>query len=305
MALIEEVRAVPDMSGDTRVRVFRRGFQGDPEESEGMEVDAYLVVTQRYIVVLDTLLCLEDVGSMMQTLPTDLAGRQVLVVNSHADWDHSWGNAYFMGEHAAPIIAHDHCLLRMQSEEARAGLREYQERYAIFRSVVLVPPTVTFEQQLTIHGGDLTIELLATPGHHPDHIAAWLPELRLLLAFDAAEMPLPLIENAACAPLMFASLERMIALQPLRVLCSHGKTTSPDQLQANLAYLREIEQRCQTLLTTRRPEAADLEQGAALIDYPLDEVLAAINEPVDRRFYGRAHDNNVRSIMGWLSGLGL
>ncbi|MDQ2902213.1 MAG: MBL fold metallo-hydrolase [Ktedonobacteraceae bacterium] len=305
MALIEEVRAVPEMSGDARVHVFRRGFQGAAEEFEGMEVDAYLVVSERYIVVLDTLLCPEDVAFMMQTVSTNLAGRQVLVINSHADWDHSWGNAYFTGERAAPIIAHDHCLLRMQSEEARAGLTEYQERYAIFHSVVLVPPTVTFEQQLTIHGGDLTIELLATPGHHPDQIAAWLPELRLLLAFDAAEMPLPLIENAACAPLMFASLERMIALQPLRVLCSHGKTTSPEQLQANLAYVREIEQRCQTLLTKRRPDAAELEQGAALIDYPLDEVLATINEPVDRRFYGWAHDNNVRSIMGWLSGLGL
>src|SRR5207253_3599574 len=64
--------------------------------------------------------------------------------------------------------------------------------------------------------------------------------------FDAVEKPVPLIESAVGAPYMFATLESLIALQPQRVLCSHGKTTSPQLVQDNLSYLREIEQRCRS-----------------------------------------------------------
>ncbi|GAC1627668.1 MAG: hypothetical protein NVS4B7_17040 [Ktedonobacteraceae bacterium] len=220
MSTTEDVFLVPEMSTDSRVRVFRRTFDAIAE-FEGMEVDAYVVLTDSYLLVFDTLLGPADVSAMMQIVQNDIGKRHILVVNSHADWDHAWGNAYFQGEQAAPIIAHEHGRVRMQSDEARVELANYQRRYAIFRDVELVPPTLTFNQHFTIHDGRLTIELFPAPGHHLDHLAAWLPELRLLLAFDAVEKPLPCIENAAAVPAMFTTLEHFIALQPERVLCSH------------------------------------------------------------------------------------
>lgn len=295
----EGVFFVPAMSADRRVRVFRRTLDA-MEDFSGMEVDAYVIITERYVVVLDTMLCPEDAAAIMQMVQDELAGRTLLVVNSHVDWDHFWGNSYFREEHAAPIIAHVHSLTRLQSDEASKDLADYQHRYPLFRSVVLVPPTITFAHGLTIHGGDLTIELIPAPGHHLDHIAAWIPQLHLLLAFDAVERPLPIIEDSAAVPLMFATLERLIALQPERVLCSHGKTTSPEQIRENLAYLREIERRCRALLSTRHPTNAEIEQGALLMGYPFEEVVPAATEDVDRKFYAWAHDNNVRCIMHWL-----
>lgn len=296
----DEVRFVPDTSGDDRVRVFRR-FLAIEGEFDGMEVDAYAVITNRYIVVLDTLLCPEDMAVMMQALQGELAGRQLLVVNSHADWDHSWGNAYFTGEYTAPIIAHDYCRTRILSGEARAGLDDYQSRYPLFSSVKLVPPTLTFNDRLTIFGGDLTIELFPAPGHQPDHIAAWIPELHLLLAFDAVEKPLPIIDYAAGVQPMFNTLERFLALQPARLLCSHGSVTSPELISTNLAYLHEIEGRSRAMLSTRShaPTSAELEHTAELIGYPFDEIVPP-NETVDRTFYTWAHESNCRNIIQWL-----
>jgi glyoxylase-like metal-dependent hydrolase (beta-lactamase superfamily II) len=290
---------VPELSSDFRLRVFRRHFNAI-EEFEEMEVDAYILISDHYLVVFDTLLCPEDVNLMMQAVQDELAGRKVLVVNSHADWDHAWGNAFFSGERAAPIIAHEYGLLRMQSEEARADLSDYQRRYAIFRHVELVPPTLTFNSRLTIHDDNLTIELFAAPGHQPDHIAAWIPRMSLLLAFDAVEKPLPCIENALAVPAMFATLEGLLALQPQRVLCSHGKTTSPEQVKENLAYLREIERRCRASLQQGRPTQQELEHASKLINYSFDEVTAGSTEAVGRTFYAWAHDANVRYIMQWL-----
>ena len=299
MPTVEGIFFVPEMSTDARIRVFRRNLNL-PGEFEEMEVDAYVVVSERYVVLLDTILCPEDMAVLIQHVQHELSGRQVLVVNSHADWDHCWGNCYFTGEHAAPIIAQDYCRVRLQSDEAHTGLVDYQQRFPVFHNVVLVPPTLTFNDSFTIHGGDLTIELIPAPGHHPDHIAAWIPELRLLLAFDAVEKPLPFMEDAASVPPMFATLERFLALKPEIVLCSHGKSTSPALVKDNLAYLHEIERRSRSFLRTQRPTNAELEHAATLIGFPFDEVIANNAGPIDATFYSWAHDANVRNIVQWL-----
>jgi glyoxylase-like metal-dependent hydrolase (beta-lactamase superfamily II) len=299
MTSSQNVLFVPEMSSDPRLRVFRRTFDA-VGEFEGMEVDAYIVITTTSVVVLDTLLCPEDVESMMEMVQSDSAGRQVLVVNSHADWDHAWGNAYFSGRHYAPIIAHEHGMVRMVSEEARVELADFQQRYSIFQNVTLVPPTLTFNTGLTIHGGDLTVELMPAPGHHRDHIAAWIPELRLLLAFDAVEKPIPCLENATAVPSMLRTLEHFMALEPERVLCSHGKTTSPQLIKENLTYLHEIERRSQNLLREHQPTNDELEHATAAIHYPFDEVIEGLHDPVDRTFYSWAHDANARYILQWL-----
>jgi hypothetical protein len=127
-----------------------------------------------------------------------------------------------------------------------------------------------------------------------------MPELRLLLAFDAVEKPLPIIEGANCVPYMFTTLEQLIALQPQHVLCSHGKTTSPDQIKHNLTYIREIERRCKIVLQKRRPEETELVHASELINYPFDEVVGKKTGNIDRTFYTWAHENNCQAILKWL-----
>ena len=64
MPASKDVVFVPEMSADSRVRVFCRTFNAIGE-FEGMEVDAYIVFTGSYIVVFDTMLCPEDVSIMI------------------------------------------------------------------------------------------------------------------------------------------------------------------------------------------------------------------------------------------------
>jgi glyoxylase-like metal-dependent hydrolase (beta-lactamase superfamily II) len=322
MSTTGEIISIPELSGDSRVRVFRRTFIADTEfEGSGdmgtMEVDAYVIFTDRFVVVLDTLLCPEDMATIMQQVEPDVQGHQVFVVNSHADWDHVWGNNYFTGPHAAPILAHEYAITRLTSEEARTELAAYQRRDPLFQNVTLTLPTLTFSQQFTLHGGDLTVTLFAAPGHQPDHIAAWLPELRLLLAFDAIEWPIPLIGNAASVQPMHQTLEHFLSLHPARVLCSHtnGRTVTIELVRHNLTYLKEIERRCCHLLLKHRPTSIELEYASTLINYPFEEAIAAgiphvalTSEklpdaeavPAERSFYEWAHDNNIQFTLQWL-----
>nr|BBH87519.1 hypothetical protein KTC_22700 [Thermosporothrix sp. COM3] len=188
-------------------------------------------------------------------------------------------------------------------------LTSFQQRYpAQFSSVILTPPTATFQGTFTLYGGDLTVELFDAPGHRLDHIAAWIPELRLLLAFDAVEIPIPLIKNVAGVPSMFTTLEHFLQLNPQTVLCSHGRTASPDSIKANVAYLHKVERLCRTLLSQRLPGKAELDQPETLIGYSFEEALNDIEQiiqtsaPFDPAFYRESHEMNIQHIFQWLMG---
>ncbi len=66
MAAPEGVFFIPERSNE-RVRGFRRNF-AMTDGFEGIEVDAYVLVTDRYLVVCDTMLCPEDAATMMQMI---------------------------------------------------------------------------------------------------------------------------------------------------------------------------------------------------------------------------------------------
>ena len=299
MQLSQDIREVSEISPDPRVRVFRRSLPG-VENFEGMEVNAYVVLGESHVVILDTLLCPADMAQVMATIEPELGNRQLLCVNSHADWDHVWGNGYFDSTRHVPILAHDNCRLRLLSPEAHLELNDYKNKSTLFGQVTLLPPTLTFSEHLTIADDSLTIELLHAPGHCRDQIVAWLPAIRLLLAFDAVEMPLPCIEDSSCAPLMFSTLKRLNTLNAQHVLCSHGNTTSPTLIQENLAYLDQIAQRIKRNRHLFELEGADFEHVAESISYPFDEAIAHITEDVDRTYYGWAHEQNARAILQWL-----
>jgi glyoxylase-like metal-dependent hydrolase (beta-lactamase superfamily II) len=341
MTSSEPIISVPALQDDTRIRIFRRTFP-PLEEFADMHVDAYVIVTARSVVICDTLLCPADMAFVMQhTRPALATGRHLLVLNSHADWDHTWGNCYFTGNNRAPILAQQLSRTRLQSAEAQAELLAYQKRDTLFQHVALTPPTltwgdrdaqadgdaraytiaplqqpitsgdrdarayaiaplhqhVTFADGLTLHGGDLTLELFPAPGHSSDSSALWIPELRLLLAFDSIEAPFPLLENAQSVQPLINTLERFLALHPQHILCSHSKTADAALIHNNLAYIQKLVQRCHTLLLNHHPTDAEMQHPSELLASPFVEFAGEVDGTPAATFYQQAHEDNIRSIL--------
>ncbi|HEY7348741.1 MAG TPA: MBL fold metallo-hydrolase [Ktedonobacterales bacterium] len=259
---------VPNSGWDSRLRLFRAGD----------EVDTSVLVTDRYVVVIDTMAAPELAAAIIEMIHPSLAGRQLLVINTHADYDHCWGNALFAapgGAYPAPIIAHEQARKRLHSEEARQYLAQRQQKASRFANVRLVAPTITFTDSLLIDGGDLTLELIPTPGHTEDHLSVWIPELRLLLAGDAAEQPFPYIEAAETLPILRRSLKRLAALNAATVIPCHGDTTDPALITSNSAYFDEVERHARAalasgLVPTDWRERADI---AEIISLPFEQAL--------------------------------
>jgi glyoxylase-like metal-dependent hydrolase (beta-lactamase superfamily II) len=220
---------------DPRIRRFR---------CEG-EVDTFVVETERWLVIVDT----HSTPALARQLAAQCVGpgdaRRLLVVNTHADFDHAWGNQVFGGLEAsypAPIIGHELCAERLAGDEGHVSTSKRRElQPGRFDDLVLTPPDLTVgDGGLTLRGGDLTLVLLHTPGHADDHLSVWIPELRAVLAGDAAEHPFPHIDTPDGIVRARASLVHLQALDPLYVLPCHGDTTDPALLERNIAYLDAV-----------------------------------------------------------------
>src|SRR5689334_6597669 len=156
----EGVTLIPNAGWDPRILVVRYGEL----------VDAFVVVGARLVVLIDTLVNPRTAAELARIAEPHLAGgRQLLAVNTHADWDHCWGNQLFAGPDAArpaPVVASRACAERLRAPEAQEMLRRMRaEQPGMYDDVRPTPPTIAFDDRLWIDAGGLTLELFPTPGH--------------------------------------------------------------------------------------------------------------------------------------------
>lgn len=91
-----------------------------------------------------------------------------------------------------------------------------------------------------VPAGDTTLEVVATPGHAPDHICLWHEESRTLFSGDLALANTTVVIPASAHGDMaayLASLERVLALEPARMLPAHGPVIE-EPVALLKAYLR-------------------------------------------------------------------
>jgi glyoxylase-like metal-dependent hydrolase (beta-lactamase superfamily II) len=294
------VTIVPTPHLDPRIRVLRCGTI----------VDAFALLTERYRVIIDTMVSEETMENGLAQLEAGgFSGRPLLVMNTHGDWDHVCGNGIFCGPRAtqpAPVIGTRFSAERMTSRDAIDYLERLKERFpGEFDTATLCPPTVRYEESLMVDCGDLTLETVPTPGHQPDHVAIWCPQLRLLMAGDAAESPMPLVDEPASVPVLRESLRRMHDLDPVTVLYCHApEVTDVSVIRNNIQYFDGLEERCRSFLNGEGSAGAGADDEGGL-NWPLEEALPPgvemedLAEP-EPNFYRNAHNRAIRAMLGWL-----
>jgi glyoxylase-like metal-dependent hydrolase (beta-lactamase superfamily II) len=105
----------------------------------------------------------------------------------------------------------------------------------------------TIEDGHAIAAGDETLVAIHTPGHAPDHLCFWHAESRTMFCGDLAQkgttiyVP-PNLQGDLISYL--ASLERVLALRPARLLPAHGPVLADPEsvLRGYIEHRREREQ---------------------------------------------------------------
>lgn len=275
-------------------------------------VDTFIIVTQRYVLIVDTMINAITAGKLLVLAqpylsPDHAAGisRSLLVVNTHADYDHAWGNQLFAAM-GVPIIGRRASVPIFTQSDSQAFLQQAQaEEPDIFADVVPTPPTILFDETLTIDGGDLTLELFMTPGHTVDHASLYIPEIKTLLSADAAELPYPVAREPSGLPQMRHSLAKLAALSAEVALYCHAPVNlGPQLLHDNIAYFDKIEAACRVALARGVPPhpAAD----ADVIDLVGLPYAAAVPQTdlwqtVHPYYRTTGHAQQIRTMLATLS----
>jgi glyoxylase-like metal-dependent hydrolase (beta-lactamase superfamily II) len=264
------VTEVPN-TWDARVRMF----------SAGDEVDCFVVITDRYAVVIDTFSTPEDAVQMVELMRPELGkagleNRQLLVVNTHQHYDHVWGNSLFAPgkEFAAPILAST--LSREPARAQAARLLEKQAEESRFAGLQLLEPNLYFKGDFLIDGGDLSLQLIPAPGHTPDQIVVWIPELSILLAADALEFPFPYVANPADLPVMLETIRKLQSLNPKTVLPCHGGVHDASLIDRNLAYFAALESNVRKAIPKLTSGWRELENLSDLVGFSFEDAVKGL-----------------------------
>lgn len=270
-------------------------------------VDTFILLTTRYVVVVDTMISAKTAESLLAYAKPHLEnGRSLLVINTHADYDHAWGNQVFAAL-GAPIIGHRLTINQFNDPKTAEFLQKCQaDEPDIFAEVRLTPPTILFDDNLTIEGGDLTLQLLHTPGHTPDHCSLYIPQIKTLIAADGAELPFPAARTTAGLPAMRQSLAKMAALDAETVLYCHAPVTIGRQLLLdNITYFDKLETHCRAALAQGNisfPADAEADM-ATLIGLSFDEAIphTADWQNIDPYYRTLGHRQQILAMLEWLN----
>ncbi len=300
MSHTNELQLIENGGWDARILVCQNGRL----------VQTFIIITERFVLLVDTVINPQTARQMLAWAEPYLAeGRQLLVINTHADYDHCWGNQLFAGEtavHPAPIIGSHLSPPKFQRDEANVYLAKMQElEPEIFSDVVFTPPTLLIHDKCVIDGGDLTVELLPTPGHTDDHYSLYLPEIQTVLAADAAELPYPVARVPEGLPQMRASLAKLAALPAEMVLYCHAPVTAGRQLLLdNIAYFDTIEAQCRAAIARGlSPDLSEDVDVLALVDCAYETAVPDTEQwhSVHNYYKTAGHADQIRAMLHWLA----
>jgi len=181
------------------------------------------------------------------------AGRPVVVLNTHSDWDHVWGNGAFPD---ALVVAHERCYEYM-ADDGRWHHALEAWGSARHGDVDRRLPTVTFGDRIGFPGDGLVF--FHSPGHTADSSSLWDERDGVLFVGDNLERPLPYLQSHDLAAYL-ATLCAYVDLAPRHIVTSHSGTVDLALLQTTRAYLE------------------GLADGGRFVGDPADDAAAAIHE---------------------------
>jgi cyclase len=190
----------------------------------------YIIIGCEHVFVLDTFLG-NDPMSLVKKIIVDenSAHLPIIIFNSHADYDHYWGNGAFEN---ATIVGHDLCRKRILSE-GKTALMEYASHKR--GDVQIRPPAQTFRE--TLNFKDDRLFFFYTPGHTTDSSSCYDEVDKLLFVGDNIESPIPYM-NQPNFDEYIHTLERYNDFQWKFLIAGHDPPLeTKDLLNRNINYL--------------------------------------------------------------------
>jgi cyclase len=229
------------------------------------ESNAGLIVGKGESLLIDTLWDPPLTRRMLEAMRPHTAGAPIRVlVHTHGDPDHCWGNQLLPGAEivatragAQDMRGEDPARLRLLAQGGRAvgrvasvglplpgtarlaGVAAFARMLAAydFSEVEVTPPTRTFDGELELDIGGRPVKLIEVgPAHTPGDLIVHVPDQQLVFAADLMFVGVTPIIWVGPVENWLAGLDRIAQLEPRTVVPGHGPLTDLDGVSAMRSY---------------------------------------------------------------------
>jgi len=239
------------------------------------------------VLVIDSGIAVAEAAPLRAAAQEHLKKGTLSLFNTHPHGDHVYGNQIFADR---PIIAHEGVRNDMvaHGDQALAGWRQNPRMAAFVSDVVITPPTLTFQDQITLFIGDIEVQLLyLARAHSPSDSVAWLPQSRTLFTGDLLfNTIVPAMPPGGSVANWIQALERLEQLEAEHVIPGHG----PIQTPAVLPDLRRWFLTLQTQVSEARASGWDRETTIARVAQQMQELAPRGSEERLPSAIGQAFD---------------
>ncbi len=207
------------------------------------------------------------------------------VVNTHAHFDHTFGNFRFGPDSdlAAPIYGHERVPAHLDEYE-RPMLARWietgEEPADDWREVVITPPNVLVADRLELDLGDRSVELLHLGrGHTDNDLVLHVPDADAWLVGDLVEESGPPMYGSGCFPLDWPDTVTSLGdrISPAAVVVpGHGSPVGRSYVSAQALDLRAVAEVIRALHGAGVPAADALAAGADRWPFPAEGLQLAV-----------------------------
>lgn len=213
-------------------KVGSRGYVFTFEDPYKLNI--YVINGEEHIFICDTGFGSDSVNAILDYLRTlDIHSKPFIVFNSHADYDHVWGNHVFK---ESEIIAHELSpeIFQKEGEEILEIYGEHKRG-----EVMLTPPNRLFKEKIVfkIEG----VEFYHSPGHTLESSSCFDHKEKILFVGDNIESPFPYI-NFLNLENYCDSLREYLSRNAKVIISGHDEVMFDESLiLKNLQYLETIQ----------------------------------------------------------------
>lgn len=233
----------------------------------------YLINGDEKIFLCDTNEGPKPMEAILNYLGQQLEEKELIIFNSHSDWDHTWGNCAFSGH---TIISQQACkeVMVEKGEFFLKVLRKFHDG-----NLQLKLPNLTFEQRLTFP--EEKIEFIHTPGHTIGSAICFDHKDSVIYVGDLIESPIPVLNHSDLGQYL-ETLQFIKGLSAETVVTTHSGIVDNQLIDQNIDYL-------QKMISGREIELED-EHSRKVHDFNLKNMLLLANDKKVRELQGEEFD---------------
>jgi glyoxylase-like metal-dependent hydrolase (beta-lactamase superfamily II) len=214
---------------------------GGPDMSGPGVSNAGLIVGPDYMLAIDALQGPIPAKDFIARAQQAGRGKSIArLVNTHHHGDHVAGNQFFTG---AEISSHPYC-----RNEVLKAVASTPKTWTATPNVaqggeprVLVPPTVTFKDDLTYFLGDTEVRLVfAGPAHTWGDLMAYLPQRKILFAGDVAFFWVAPYANNSYITKWIETCDKIAGMDVDVIVPGHGPIAGKKELAEMADYFRVL-----------------------------------------------------------------